>query len=36
MEGKILNTLGFNVAIQSPYNLLCQILGDSKKDIEEC
>lgn len=28
--------LGFNIAVQSPYNLLSQILEDSKKDIEEC
>lgn len=36
MECKILNLLDFGVAIQSPYNLIVQILGDSKKDIEEC
>ena len=33
MEGRILNLLSFNVAIQSPYNILNQILTDSKKDI---
>lgn len=36
MEGRILNFLGFDVAIQSPFNLINQILKDSKRDIEEC
>ena len=36
MECRILNLINFDVAIQSHYNILCQILGQSKKDIEEC
>lgn len=36
MQGKILNILDFDVAIQSPFNLIYQLIKDSKKDIDEC
>lgn len=36
MEAKILNLLEFDVAVQSPYNLIYQMIKDSKKDIDEC
>lgn len=36
MECKILNILNFDVAVQSPFNLICQLIKDSKKDIDEC
>jgi len=36
MECKILNILNFDVAIQSPFNHICQLIKDSKKDIDEC
>ena len=32
----MLNLLGFDVAIQSPFNIICQILLEKKKEIEEC
>lgn len=36
MEAKILNLLDFNVAVQSPYNIICQVLHNCNADIEEC
>jgi len=36
MECKILNILNFDVAIQTPFNHICQLIKDSKKDIDEC
>jgi len=36
MEGRILNLVGFNIAIQSPFNYVCQILEANVKDREEC
>lgn len=36
MEAQILNLMEFDVAVQSPYNLIYQMIKDSKKDIDEC